>query len=80
MSAPSLQPLSRGGERGLFGAAAARLCGAASMLLGWRPNEFWEATPTELARALGGPEAAVGGPDTETIEALRRRFPDDKRS
>jgi uncharacterized phage protein (TIGR02216 family) len=62
-----------------FGEAAARLCGAAAMLLGWRPSEFWDATPAELALALC-PQAVVEAPDTETIEALRRRFPDEKRS
>lgn len=63
-----------------FGEAAARLCGAASMMLGWRPGEFWESTPAELALALGaggfGPEA----PDAMTIEALRARFPDEMKS
>ena len=60
-----------------FGEAAARLCGAASLLLGWRPYEFWDATPAELALALGGPELCPDGPDTATIERLRSRFPDD---
>jgi uncharacterized phage protein (TIGR02216 family) len=60
-----------------FGAAAARLSTAASLLLGWRPDEFWNATPAELALAISpadGPE----GPDLNTIEALRKRFPDGK--
>lgn len=60
----------------LFGEAAARLSNAAALLLGWRPNEFWDATPAELELALRGPEAAADGPDRETLEALRRRFPD----
>jgi uncharacterized phage protein (TIGR02216 family) len=47
------------------------------MLLGWRPHEFWDATPAELALALQGPSEAAEGPDRGTIEALRRRFPDD---
>ena len=38
-----------------FGAAALRLAGAASRLLGWRPAEFWTATPAELATALAPP-------------------------
>ena len=59
-----------------FGDAAARLCGAASHLLGWRPNEFWESTPAELALALRAPDAGAEGPDPATIEELRRRFPD----
>ena len=59
-----------------FGEAAARLCNAASVMLGWKPNEFWEATPAELALALDAPGAS-GGPDPSTIEALKLRFPDE---
>ena len=58
-----------------FGEAAAQLSSAASMLLGWRPDEFWNCTPMELAIAMS-PGGAVDGPDAETIEELRRRFPD----
>ena len=61
-----------------FGEAAARLSGAASLLLGWRPNEFWEATPAEMALAINFSDGAAPPPDPETIEALRRRFPDDE--
>jgi hypothetical protein len=42
-----------------FGAQALRLSGHAARLLGWRPDEFWHATPAELAAALGEP---VGDP------------------
>lgn len=35
-----------------FGAGALRLCGLAARLLGWRPEEFWSATPAELAAVL----------------------------
>jgi hypothetical protein len=63
----------------LFGEAAARLSAAATLLLGWRPTEFWDATPAELALALQGPTAA-DGPDVATLEALRLRFPDDERN
>ena len=59
-----------------FGDAAARLCGAAAMLLGWRPNEFWDATPAELATALNLGGEAGDAPDLRTIEELKRRFPD----
>ena len=61
---------------GGFGDAAARLCGAASLLLGWRPDEFWNSTPAELALALQAP-AAADAPKQTTIDELRRRFPDD---
>jgi uncharacterized phage protein (TIGR02216 family) len=61
---------------GSFGDAAARLCGAVSTLLGWRPDEFWKSTPAELGLALHGPIAA-DAPDAATIDELRRRFPDE---
>jgi uncharacterized phage protein (TIGR02216 family) len=63
----------------LFGESAARLSGAASMLLGWRPKEFWEVTPAELATALNGARLDQDTPDSETIEALLLRFPDQAR-
>ena len=59
-----------------FGEAADRLYGFAAALLGWRPGEFWSATPAELASALGGSQAAVEGLDAATIDELRQRFPD----
>lgn len=49
------------------------------MLLGWRPDEFWNATPAEFALALQAPAGADDRPDAQTIEMLRRRFPDDER-
>ena len=60
-----------------FGACAAELSSAAAALLGWRPDEFWRATPAELARALELPVGRIEGPDGQTIDELRRRFPDD---
>ena len=35
-----------------FGPGAARLGGLAARLLGWRPGDFWSATPAELAAVL----------------------------
>ena len=63
-----------------FGEAAARLSGAAAMLLGWRPEDFWQATPAELASMLeqGGP--GVDAPDRDTLERLRRSFPDEMKA
>lgn len=63
-----------------FGAAAARLCGAAALLLGWRPDEFWNATPAELTLALQPHAAPLEPPDPAAIEALRRRFPDEMKA
>lgn len=61
-----------------FGQCAAGLSSAASMLLGWKPDEFWNATPAELALSLQAPFDAAEAPDFATIEALRRRFPDNE--
>ena len=36
-----------------FGQSALVLSGLAARALGWRPHEFWAATPGELAAALG---------------------------
>jgi hypothetical protein len=60
-----------------FGLAAARLSGAAAMLLGWRPKEFWDATPAELAAALQLDEPPEG-PDAAAVAELMRRFPDER--
>lgn len=60
-----------------FGEAATRLVSAASLLLGWRPDEFWNSTPAELALALQAPSDGADVPDSATIEELRRRFPDE---
>ncbi len=43
-----------------FTPTAARLAGLAGALLGWRPDEFWRATPAEL---------------TTIVDALRQRAP-----
>ena len=37
-----------------FGEAALRLARLTARTLGWRPPEFWAATPAELATILGG--------------------------
>ena len=61
-----------------FAAAARRLSGLAAVLCGWRPAEFWAATPDELAAvvaALTG-DAANDPPDTGLIARLQEAFPD----
>jgi uncharacterized phage protein (TIGR02216 family) len=60
-----------------FSGAAARLAGLAGALLGWRPEEFWRATPAELGAVL---EAMLGprdaGASRDDLERLMERFPD----
>ena len=63
----------------VFAASAARLAGLAGALMGWRPDEFWRATPAELAavlRAMAGgdpPESA----DADDLARLKEMFPDE---
>ena len=62
----------------LFAEAAGRLAGVAGALLGWRPDEFWRATPAELAAVLAVlvPDAGESvGPDE--LARLRALFPDE---
>jgi uncharacterized phage protein (TIGR02216 family) len=60
-----------------FADAARRLAGEAALLFGWRPHEFWSATPAELAANF---EALAGAPPAalsrETLQALLERCPD----
>ena len=61
----------------MFSAAAARLAGLAGALLGWRPDEFWNATPAELAAVIvaliGDAPAAM---TAEELARLKEQFPD----
>jgi hypothetical protein len=61
-----------------FAAAALALCGLAARQLGWRPGEFWAATPAELAAALGLLAAPTASPcDRSLLEKLMEH--DDER-
>lgn len=53
-----------------FGAAATRLSGFAARALGWRPAEFWAATPAELVAALGDPAIPCAPVDRATLDRL----------
>ncbi len=60
-----------------FSDSAVKLAGLAGALLGWRPDEFWKATPAELAtvlRAMAGDEAAPAS--AEDLERLMEMYPD----
>ena len=57
----------------LFADAARRLAGVAGLLFGWRPEEFWNATPAELATLV-----AVLAPDAPPdLGRLMEMFPDE---
>jgi hypothetical protein len=53
-----------------FADAATRWCPLAARLLGWRPAEFWSATPAELRMALTTPaDLACPSPPTRDLIA-----------
>lgn len=62
-----------------FSENAVRLAGASAVVLGWRPHEFWAATPEELATVLA---AMVGEsatpPDAALLGRLMEQFPDER--
>jgi uncharacterized phage protein (TIGR02216 family) len=61
-----------------FAASAGRLAGLAGVLAGWRPDEFWRATPAELEAVMialsGGEDAAPAG--AGDVARLQEMFPD----
>ena len=56
-----------------FAAGAGRLAALAARHLGWRPGEFWAATPAELALSLGQAEDAAIPPSRAEIAAMIER-------
>ena len=62
-----------------FADAAARLAGIAGALIGWRPDEFWRATPGELAavlRAFFGEDETGVPAGSSDLARLQEMFPD----
>ena len=60
-----------------FASAATRLAGVAGVTLGWRPDEFWSATPDELAALANALAPAEAAPlDAATMTRLQEAFPD----
>lgn len=47
-----------------FAASAGRLAGVIPRLLGWRPDDFWNATPAELAAIFGSGDEPGDAPLT----------------
>lgn len=58
-----------------FSDAAPRWCWLAASALGWRPAEFWQATPSELCCALRHPEDQSGtaAPSRDLINTMMER-------
>ena len=61
----------------LFTDSAAALCGQCALLLGWRPNEFWDATPAELACVFSAyAPHEEPPPDAADLRKLMEMYPD----
>ena len=57
-----------------FAESAGRLAGVVPRVLGWRPGEFWDATPAELAAILAPAHERGGEPLSRTeMTALMER-------
>jgi uncharacterized phage protein (TIGR02216 family) len=57
-----------------FAESAGRLAGMVPRVLGWRPGEFWDATPAELAAILAPGDGLGGEPlDRSEMTALMER-------
>ena len=48
------------------------LCPLAAQMLGWRPQEFWDATPAELALCLAQPQTGAPSMNRATFEQLMK--------
>ena len=60
-----------------FGARAVRLCGHAGRLLGWSPEQFWSATPAELACILPSEDAGSVRPMArDDLRTMMEQDPD----
>jgi|GWRWMinimDraft_6_1066014.scaffolds.fasta_scaffold345609_2 hypothetical protein len=62
-----------------FETTARQAARVAAAVLGWRPDEFWAATPEDLRTALGLDEAASEAPATAgLLKRMMEAFPDDR--
>lgn len=62
-------------ENQIFGEGVPLWTALSAQLLGWRPHEFWTATPAELLAALREPKS-LGldqGPGRELIDMMMER-------
>ena len=75
LTGPTPTPPLKG--RGLFAESAALLCGQCALLLSWRPDEFWDATPAELGCVLAAYAPCDGTPpDAADLQKLMELHPD----
>lgn len=60
-----------------FAAGALRLAGFVARLLGWRPDDFWNATPAELAAILAPDAGETSSPlNRDDLQHLMEQLPD----
>ena len=57
----------------IFAYTARRLSGLSARVLGWRPGEFWAATPAELAAMFEPPGDAAAPLSRAELNALMER-------
>src|SRR5690606_28443838 len=62
-----------GGAVSTFADTARRLSGVAARVLGWRPGEFWAATPAELAAVFEPAGGAATALSRAELNALMER-------
>lgn len=61
-----------------FGSCAVRLLGVMARVAGWRPEDFWAATPADVRAVLAGWVEAGddAGFDGAALAAMMEQFPD----
>ena len=59
-----------------FADSALQLAGQTALLLGWRPDDFWNATPAELATILGALSPTEDAADSAILLQMMELFPD----
>ncbi|HMT40523.1 phage tail assembly chaperone [Sphingorhabdus sp.] len=60
-----------------FAEIARMLAGQSALLLGWRPDDYWNATPAELLAILNAvPRPEEDAADGAKLSALMEQFPD----
>lgn len=61
-----------------FGSAALVLAGVTARVLGWRPDDFWAATPADVAAVLAAwrDDESSSGLDRAGLAAMMETYPD----
>lgn len=60
-----------------FSERARALAGMAGALLGWPPDQFWRATPAELAAVFTALAPSSAAPaDAALVARMKEQFPD----